>query len=144
MVREADDEGQAEAEAEPQAVNLLLDSHALLWALHDPQRLTSTAREVISDPRSLVYFSAASVWELELRAAKGKLTLPSDWIAATETLRFTELPVTSHDARRSAELPWHHGDPFDRLLVAQAQLRGVRLASRDPLVAAYDVPVFVV
>jgi PIN domain nuclease of toxin-antitoxin system len=125
-------------------VNLLLDSHALLWALHDPARLTPAARAAITDPRSVVYFSAASAWELALKAAKGKLTLPPNWLDATETLRFVELPVTARDARRSAELPWHHSDPFDRLLVAQAQSAGVQLASRDPLVAAYDVPVFVV
>jgi PIN domain nuclease of toxin-antitoxin system len=126
------------------AVNLLLDSHALLWSLHDPGRLAATAREVISDPRAVVYYSAASVWELELKAAKGKLTLPTDWLDATAALRFVELPVTARDARRSAELPWHHSDPFDRLLVAQAQLSGVRLASRDPLVAVYDVAVLLV
>jgi PIN domain nuclease of toxin-antitoxin system len=125
-------------------VNLLLDSHALLWALHDPARLTPAARDAISDPRRAVFFSAASAWELALKASKGKLTLPSDWLAATATMGFVELAVTAHDAHESAQLPWHHADPFDRLLVAQARLRGVQLASRDPLLAAYDVPILVV
>jgi PIN domain nuclease of toxin-antitoxin system len=125
-------------------MNLLLDSHALLWALHDPHRLTPAAREAISDPRRQVYFSAASAWELTIKAAKGKLTLPPDWLAAAETMRVIELPVTARDAADSAQLPWHHSDPFDRLLIAQARVRGLQLASRDPQVAAYDVPVLVV
>jgi PIN domain nuclease of toxin-antitoxin system len=125
-------------------VNLLLDSHALLWALHDPARLTPAARDAISDPRRAVFFSAASAWELALKAATGKLTLPPDWLAATATMGFVELPVTAPDAHESAQLPWHHTDPFDRLLVAQARLRALQLASRDPLLAAYDVPILVV
>jgi PIN domain nuclease of toxin-antitoxin system len=120
-------------------VNLLLDSHALLWAVHDPDRLTAAAREAIGDPSHAVYFSAASVWELELKAAKGKLTLPASWLDAVEAMRFEALPVTARDAQRSAQLPWQHQDPFDRLLIAQALERGLRLASRDPVMAAYEV-----
>jgi PIN domain nuclease of toxin-antitoxin system len=125
-------------------MNILLDSHALLWALHDPQRLTLEARAAIVDTRHVVYFSAASVWELELKAAKGKLTLPPLWLDAAETTGFIELPVTARDAAASAVLPWHHSDPFDRVLIAQAAARGLRLASRDPLIAAYDVQTLVV
>ncbi len=120
-------------------MNLLLDSHALLWALHDPARLTPAARAAISDARRTVYFSAASVWELEIKAAKGKLTLPDHWLAAAAETGFVELPVTADDARRSARLPWHHSDPFDRVLVAQAHARGLQVATRDPLMSAYDV-----
>ena len=122
-------------------MNLLLDSHALLWALHDPERLTPAAREAISDPRRIVHFSAASAWELELKAAKGKLSFAADWLAEAQAMRFVELPVTARDAQLSAQLPWHHNDPFDRLLVAQAIARGLQLATRDPLVMAYDVSV---
>lgn len=124
------------------AVNLLLDSHALLWALHDPARLVPAARDAIGDPRRAVYFSAASVWELELKAARGKLTLPADWLAAAESMRLIELPVTAVDARASARLPWRHPDPFDRILVAQSLARGLQLATRDPMIGEYDVPVF--
>lgn len=120
-------------------MNLLLDSHALLWALHDPARLTPAARAAISDARRAVYFSAASVWELEIKAAKGKLTLPDQWLAAALETGFAELPVTADDARRSARLPWHHSDPFDRMLIAQAQERGLQVATRDPLMSTYDV-----
>jgi PIN domain nuclease of toxin-antitoxin system len=122
-------------------VSLLLDSHALLWALHAPERLRADARDLIRDPTRAVYFSAASVWELELKAARGKLELPEDWLAAAEDTGFLELPVTAAEARASARLPWRHADPFDRVLVAQALGRGLRIATRDPLMAAYEVPI---
>ncbi len=125
-------------------MNLLLDSHTLLWALHDPQRLSADARAAISDPRRLVYFSAASVWELELKAAKGKLALPPQWLDAAVSTGFVELPVSGSEARASAKLPWHHNDPFDRLLVAQAQANGLRLATRDGVFTAYEVDLFAV
>jgi PIN domain nuclease of toxin-antitoxin system len=122
-------------------LNLLLDSHALLWALHDPGRLRPAAAELIRDPRRAVFFSAASAWELELKAAKGKLTLPDDWLSAAEATGFLELPVTAAQARASARLPWHHADPFDRVLVAQAREHGLSIATRDPLIPPYGVPV---
>lgn len=125
-------------------MNLLLDSHTLLWALHDPERLAPDARAAIIDPRRLVYFSAASVWELEIKAAKGKLTLAADWLAAAATTGFIELPITAADARMSASLPWHHSDPFDRVLVAQALTRGLQLATRDAQLEPYQVPLLMV
>ncbi|GMV05623.1 MAG: hypothetical protein AMXMBFR53_19000 [Gemmatimonadota bacterium] len=121
-------------------MNLLLDSHTLLWALHAPERLRPEAREAIRDPERAVYFSAASAWELEIKAARGKLELPDDWLAAAGHTGFLEIPVTAAEARESARLPWHHADPFDRVLVAQARRRGLHLATRDPLLSAYDVP----
>ncbi len=125
-------------------MNLLLDSNALLWALHDPARLAPAARAAISDSRRAVYYSAASAWELEIKAARGKLTLPDNWLATADETGFLQLPVTASDARLSARLPWHHSDPFDRVLVAQAISHGLHLATRDPLLAAYDVPLLAV
>jgi PIN domain nuclease of toxin-antitoxin system len=122
-------------------MSLLLDSHALLWALHAPGRLRPEARELIRDPERAVYYSAASAWELEIKAARGKLEIPDDWLDAAARTGFLELPVTAADARASARLPWHHADPFDRVLVAQALARGLRLATRDPLMASYGVPI---
>ncbi|HSW29888.1 MAG TPA: type II toxin-antitoxin system VapC family toxin [Longimicrobiales bacterium] len=122
-------------------MSLLLDSHALLWALHAPQRLRPEGRELIRDPERAVYFSAASAWELEIKAARGELELPDDWLDAAARTGFLELPVTAADARASARLPWHHADPFDRVLVAQALGRGLRIATRDPLIASYEVPI---
>jgi PIN domain nuclease of toxin-antitoxin system len=122
-------------------VNLLLDSHTLLWALHDPGRLRKEAADLIRDPGRAVFFSAASVWEMELKAAKGRLRLPSDWIAAALETGFLQLPVTTVQAQASARLPWHHNDPFDRLLVAQARELGLAIATRDSLLAPYGVSI---
>jgi PIN domain nuclease of toxin-antitoxin system len=121
-------------------MNLLLDAHALLWALHDPGKMRREAVQAIRDPRRAVFYSAASAWELELKAAKGKLALPDGWLAAAEGTGFLQLPVTASEAQASARLPWHHADPFDRLLVAQARAHGLTIATRDPLIAPYGVP----
>lgn len=122
-------------------MNLLLDSHALIWALHDPGRLRPEAAEAIRDPRQAVFYSAASAWELELKAARGKLTLPEGWLSAADQTGFLHLPVTAAEARASVRLPWHHTDPFDRVLVAQAREHDLRMATRDPLILPYGVPV---
>jgi PIN domain nuclease of toxin-antitoxin system len=122
-------------------VNLLLDSHALLWALHSPDRMRPEAVAAIRDPRHVVYFSAASVWELELKAGKGKLSLPLDWLLVTTSTGFLHIPVTASEAQAGARLPWIHTDPFDRVLVAQAMVHGLQIATRDSIVAAYGVPV---
>ena len=120
-------------------MRLLLDSHALLWALHDPKRLHAKATAAITSPRSTVFFSAASAWELEIKAQRGKLVLPEGWLEAAEETGFIHLPVTAAEARESARLEWHHADPFDRMLVAQAQIHALTLVTKDPLIRPYGV-----
>jgi PIN domain nuclease of toxin-antitoxin system len=122
-------------------VNLLLDSHALMWFLFDPRRMKPEAATAIAEASGEVCFSAATVWELELKAAKGKLRLPETWLEDAEQAGFRHLPVTAREARASARLPWHHTDPFDRMLVAQAREHGLTIATRDPLLSPYGVPV---
>lgn len=122
-------------------MNILLDSHALLWALHAPSRMRTAAVAEIQDTRQAVYFSAASAWELEIKAAKGKLTLPKDWLRVAESTGFLQIPVTATVAQASARLPKHHMDPFDRLLVAQAMEHGLRVATRDAVFGVYGVEV---
>lgn len=122
-------------------MTLLLDSHVLLWALHAPEKLCPEARRIIEDPANTIFFSAGSVWELALKAAKGKLTLPDQWLEAAREMGFQELPITAKDGAASANLPWHHNDPFDRLFIAQAASRRWRFASRDALVRLYSVDV---
>jgi PIN domain nuclease of toxin-antitoxin system len=122
-------------------VSLLLDSHALLWALHAPERMRPEAVALIQDPRRAVYFSAASAWELEIKVAKGKLVLPDEWLEAAEHTGFLQIPVTAAIARSSARLPWHHTDPFDRVLIAQALEDGLQVATRDAVIGAYGVSV---
>jgi PIN domain nuclease of toxin-antitoxin system len=120
-------------------VNLLLDSHTLLWALLSPEKLNARARrEIASSPR--LFFSAASVWELEIKRAREKLFLPEGWVEAAADEGFTELPIHSRHALESGRLPWHHKDPFDRMLIAQARCEGLIFASRDRFAPLYGVP----
>ncbi len=119
---------------------LLLDSHALLWWLADDPRLGIRAREAIEDPDVLPRFSAASVWEFAIKRAARKLSLPERLLEALGDEGFVELPVSSRHALLAAALPPHHRDPFDRVLVAQAQLEGCTVVTRDARLAAYDVP----
>ncbi len=120
-------------------MNLLIDSHVLLWALSAPEKLAARARDAITEPANSVFYSAASVWELELKAAKGKLALPPDWLAAAGTTGFTEWKIDAQQAIASARLPWIHSDPFDRLFVALAQLNDLTLVTRDRILRSYRV-----
>lgn len=95
----------------------------------------------IRDSRRAVYFSAASAWELEIKAAKGKLSLPPDWLRTAEATGFLQIPVTAAAGQASARLPGHHADPFDRILVAQAIEHGLQIATRDAVFASYGVAV---
>lgn len=124
-------------------MNLLLDTHVLLWALTDDKRLKPAARIAIEDPSAIVYVSAASAWEIAIKAGLGRIRLsgnPAKWLPV-ELARadFTELPVSMEHAFAVERLPRHHGDPFDRLLVAQAQIEGLALATADRKIGRYDV-----
>jgi PIN domain nuclease of toxin-antitoxin system len=121
-------------------VNLLLDTHALLWWLGDDP-MTPDARDRIADPATLVAVSAASAWEIAIKRAMGKLRLDGSVATLVVGAAFTPLPVSFAHAERAGALPPHHRDPFDRLLVAQAQLEGLALVTRDERMDAYDVPV---
>lgn len=120
-------------------MTLSLDTHALLWWLEDPQLLSKTARKAIGDGKNTVYVSAAVAWEIAIKKALGKLDAPDDLEAAMAANRFLPLPVTVPHALAVASLPPIHGDPFDRLLIAQARYEGFKLVSRDRLVANYGV-----
>ena len=120
---------------------LLLDSHALVWWLSDHPVLTRTARSVIADPANEILVSAASVWELAMKRAAGKLDIVADLAAAIEAAGFIGLPITLADAEAAAALPLRHKDPFDRMLVAQAARLDAVVVSRDPAFASYDIHV---
>jgi PIN domain nuclease of toxin-antitoxin system len=122
-------------------LKLLLDTHAFLWWLADDRELGAKAREEIADGGNLVFVSAASAWEIAVKRAAGKLEAPGDiaeWIAQSN---FAPLPIEVEHAVASAELPRHHSDPFDRLLVAQARLENLALVARDDAIDRYDVAV---
>ncbi len=120
-------------------MTLLLDTHVLLWWLADDPRLTPTMRDAISDPSRTVMVSAASAWEAAIKAAAGKLSIPDGIRQELDRHGFTELPVTVEDGLAAGALPRHHGDPFDRMLIAQAARRGLRVVTADRRFADYGV-----
>jgi PIN domain nuclease of toxin-antitoxin system len=120
-------------------VKLLLDTHALIWILSDDPRLTAEAREAISDPETFVAFSPASAWEIEIKRALGKLDAPNDLLQQVADARFVPLSITLEHAVTAGALPPHHRDPFDRMLIAQALLEGLTIATRDPRFEPYAV-----
>ena len=122
-------------------MRVLLDSHVLLWWLGDDGRLVGAAREVIAGADEVVV-SAASVWEIGIKRALGRLTAPDDLPEQVEASGFTAWSMTVDDARAAANLPRHHGDPFDRMLVAQARERGAVLMSADRIMRDYDVELY--
>ena len=123
-------------------MKLLLDTHVLLWWLAE-ERVTTEAQEAIQSPRNVVCVSAASAWEMGIKVSLGKLRVPESLSARLREERFTPLAVTVDHGLRVGELPLLHNDPFDRLLVAQAQLEGLTIVTRDPRIAAYDVETLV-
>ena len=120
-------------------MTLLLDTHVLLWWLSEDDRLTSTMRAAIADPRTPVMVSSASAWEMSVKAAVGKLAVPDDLTGEMGRQGFDPLPVTVEDGLAAGALPRHHADPFDRMLIAQAAGRGFVLVTADRRFAAYDV-----
>jgi PIN domain nuclease of toxin-antitoxin system len=122
-------------------VNLLLDTHALIWALTNDPRLSPAAREALEDGSNPVFVSAVSAWEIVIKKSLGKLKAPDNYQEELDAHAFTALDVTTAHALRVGALPDHHQDPFDRFLVAQAQVEGLTLVTRDANVQRYDVPV---
>ena len=123
---------------------MLLDTHLLLWAAGDPDRLSAAARALIGAPENEVWFSAASVWEVAIKSGLGR----ADFQVNPRLLRrglldngYHELPVGSEHAVAMDSLPPLHKDPFDRLLVAQARVEGIPLLTADAAVAQYPGPV---
>jgi PIN domain nuclease of toxin-antitoxin system len=120
---------------------LLVDTHALLWWRGDHRRLSARAHAAITNPDIALFFSAASIWEMAIKRALGKLDVPVDLLDTMNERGFSELPVLSRHGIVAGALPRHHADPFDRMLVAQAQSEGMALVTDDARIAAYDVPV---
>jgi PIN domain nuclease of toxin-antitoxin system len=110
-----------------------------LWWANDPTQLGDEARDTIEDGLNEVFLSAASVWEASIKAAAGRLSAPTPIDEAAADAGIAELPVRWAHARRAADLPDLHRDPFDRMLVAQALEEGLVLLTRDPLVRQYRV-----
>jgi PIN domain nuclease of toxin-antitoxin system len=120
-------------------VRLLLDTHTALWLLADDPRLSKRAGTLVTDPRNDVILSAVVVWEVAIKRSLGKLDAPDGFADMLVDAGADPLPINLDHARAVRELPWHHRDPFDRLLVAQAQHEQVSIVSDDEQLAAYGV-----
>ncbi len=121
---------------------LLLDTNVIVWLLlgardRVPQRVVA----LLQDRDVSVAVSAVSVWEIAVKRSLGKLDIDGRWLAVLGSLGFESLPVTALQAATVERLPWHHRDPFDRLLVAQAQVENRLLVSADGRMAAYDIQI---
>ena len=122
-------------------MRLLLDTHVLLWWLNDDRSLTDEHRRLIQDKRNSCYVSAATVWEISIKSGIGKLEIASEYLDVVRSQGFLELPVSWLHVNAVRELPEHHRDPFDRLLVAQATIEGMVLLSVDPVIRKYGITV---
>lgn len=125
-------------------MKVLLDTHLLLWAAGEPDKLSPHARDLIGDKDNELLFSAASIWEVAIKAGLGR----DDFTLDARLLRralldnlYNELPVTGEHAAAIAGLPPIHKDPFDRVLVAQSEVEGVTLLTADDMVARYSGPI---
>lgn len=121
-------------------MRLLLDTHVLLWWLAD-EELTSEARALIADPANVVAVSAASAWEISIKKALGKLAAPDDLEQQILVCDFTPLPISISHAMTAGQLPRHHDDPFDRMLIAQARVEQMAVVTRDKRFGDYDIAV---
>ena len=123
-------------------MNLLLDTHTLLWWLADDARLSARARDLISDPVNQVAVSAVSGWEIAIKQSLGKLDVdPNRVLEEVQNNGFEQLHVSFKHGLAAGALPAHHRDPFDRMLIAQAQCERLRLLSIDGVFSGYDVEV---
>jgi PIN domain nuclease of toxin-antitoxin system len=120
---------------------LLLDTHAFLWWLSDDPALGAEVRKMIGEPRNQVLVSAASIWEISIKQAKGMLEAPEDLEALVEDEGFTKLPISLFHGQQAGKLPEIHRDPFDRMLIAQAQAEGLELITADGVIPQYGVRV---
>jgi PIN domain nuclease of toxin-antitoxin system len=118
-------------------MNLLLDTHVFLWWVSDPAKLNTKAREAIADPSHVVFVSAATAWEISIKASLGKLTAPDDYESELELHGLRALPVLNAHALAVKQLPFHHQDPFDRLLIAQANHERLTLVTHDTRIKLY-------
>ncbi|WP_437894776.1 type II toxin-antitoxin system VapC family toxin [Sorangium sp. So ce124] len=126
-------------------MRLLLDTHCWLWLVADPERIRRGVVEMLVAEGTDVYISAATAWEIVIKHALGKLSLPippAEYIPSRmAALGHLSLPIEQRHTLQVAGLPLHHKDPFDRILVAQAQVEDIQLVTADRLMAPYDVRV---
>lgn len=118
----------------------MIDTHVLLWWLDDNPALTRRARAAIADGKNLAFVSAAVIWEIRIKQAVGKLVLPPNFRNVLDQEAFQSLPVTAEHAHALEDFPFHHRDPFDRILIAQARIEGFTIMTHDPVFSKYKIP----
>ncbi|HAO11585.1 MAG TPA: PIN domain nuclease [Planktothrix sp. UBA8407] len=123
-------------------MGFLLDTHILLWFLENDPKLPDRIRQVITNPENLVFVSVISAWEISIKQSLGKLIAPNNLEEALIFSDFEVLAMTLTHGIRVADLPMHHKDPFDRMLISQALVEGLTLISVDQMFKLYDVPLF--
>ena len=117
----------------------LLDTHTLLWWLNDSPQLGPRCRKMICNDRNQVFVSAATTWEISIKMAIGKLRAPEDMDSVVEDEGFSKLPISLYHGQLAGSLPAHHRDPFDRMLIAQAQAEGLILITADENISLYNL-----
>ena len=120
----------------------ILDTHILLWWLSDNENLSLEIREKITNPDNIIYVSAISIWEIEIKKSLGKLRAPEIDVKIITACQFKELPVHIKHILALKELPNHHNDPFDRLLICQSIVEKATLITGDKLIAKYKLNIF--
>lgn len=117
----------------------LLDTHIVLWWLIDPQKIQTKARKIIQDKSNEVFISSASFWEIAIKKSIGRLTMPHNLLETIAIEGFKTLPIMPEECIGVADLPMHHTDPFDRLMIMQAKLYNLVLITRDNKIPEYPV-----
>lgn len=124
-------------------MKFILDTHTFLWWITDSQLLSQTARDIISDGNSELFWSAASSWEVAMKYKLGRLPLPEapELFIPIELAknRIESLPIINKHSFKAGQLPIHHRDPFDRMLIAQAQVENMEIISNDHQISLYDI-----
>ena len=120
-------------------MNILLDTHVLIWALENNPTLTDGAVNAIVEGNNMVFVSSASVWEISIKQKLGRLEVPDNLLEEIRLHRFTLLHINADHAQLAGSLPYIHKDPFDRMLIAQAIIEKLVLLTRDEPIAKYDV-----
>ena len=122
-------------------MNLLLDTHVLLWWLDDNPTLSGRAREAIAEGTNLVFVSATVIWEIRIKQSLGKLKIPKDFKNILDQQPFEMLAITAEHAHAVGNLPSYHRDPFDRMLIAQAKVEELTVVTRDIHFKKYKIPI---
>jgi PIN domain nuclease of toxin-antitoxin system len=120
-------------------MKILLDTHILIWWLSEASRLSQTEIDLITDSDNFIFVSAATAWEIAVKKMIGKLEAPDDLPAALAVNNFLELPITIEHSQKLYQLPLHHNDPFDRIMIAQAISEDLTFMTRDAKIALYDI-----